>query len=233
MEKIFVMQWLTNIINVFFPKLCNGCGTTLTDNEILICTTCRHHLPITNFHFTNDFTIANVLYGRAKIEQGTALFWFEKKGIVQNIIHNLKYKGQEEIGSFLGKWLGSELATIASYRNIEIVIPVPLHKKKLRKRGYNQVRLFAKEIALALQAEYSEKHLVKLLNSKSQVTKKRFARWQKNKKLFGLKNKEHLCNKHILLVDDIITTGATLEACILTLHQAENVKISVATMAIA
>jgi len=194
---------------------------------------CRHDLPITNFHFDNNDSVAKVLYGRAKIENGTALFRFEKKGNVQRLIHNLKYKDHEHIGFVLGNWLGGELKTLESYKNIDVVIPVPLHKNKLKKRGYNQVALFGKQVAEALNADYLDDVLVKVTNTKSQVNKKRLARWTNSDELFTLKNIEAIDNKHILVVDDIITTGATLEACISVLNQAKNIKISIATMAIA
>jgi ComF family protein len=194
---------------------------------------CRHDLPITNFHFDNNDSVAKVLYGRAKIENGTALFRFEKKGNVQRLIHNLKYKDHEHIGFVLGNWLGGELKTLESYKNIDAVIPVPLHKNKLRKRGYNQVALFGQQVAEALNVDYLDDVLVKVTNTKSQVNKKRLARWTNSDELFTLKNIEAIDNKHILVVDDIITTGATLEACISILNQAKNIKISIATMAIA
>ena len=224
---------LKSIINLFFPKVCYACHNLLNDNEDTICMDCRHDLPITNFHFDNNDSVTKVLYGRAKIENGTALFRFEKKGNVQRLIHNLKYKDHEHIGFILGNWLGGELKTLESYKNIDVVIPVPLHKNKLKKRGYNQVALFGQQVAEALNADYLDDVLVKVTNTKSQVNKKRLARWTNSDELFTLKNIEAIDNKHILVVDDIITTGATLEACISVLNQAKNIKISIATMAIA
>lgn len=224
---------LKSLVNLFFPKVCYACLHYLNDNEDTICTNCRHDLPVTNFHFDNNNAVAKVLYGRVKIEQGTALFRFEKKGLVQQLIHGLKYKGYENIGFILGNWLGAELKTIETYANIDLVIPVPLHKKKLKKRGYNQVTKFGQQLALATNAIYNDNTLIKITNTASQVTKKRLSRWNNNEEQFILQNKNDLENKHILLVDDIITTGATLEACINVLNQAKNVKISIATIAIA
>ncbi|TGV02857.1 ComF family protein [Flavivirga rizhaonensis] len=222
-----------SLVNLFFPKVCYACLNLLNDNEKTICTDCRHSLPVTNFHFNNDNMVTKVFYGRVKIENGTALFRFEKKGIVQQLIHRLKYEGYENIGLFLGDWLGGELKDIEFYKSIDMVIPVPLHKKKLKKRGYNQVAKFGQQIAKALKVTYKEDTLLKETNTKSQVYKKRLARWNNSDELFTLINSESIENKHILLVDDIITTGATLEACIAVLNQAKNIKISIATMAIA
>ncbi|WP_369793439.1 ComF family protein [Lacinutrix sp. Hel_I_90] len=177
--------------------------------------------------------MSKLFYGRAKIINGTALLRFEKKGSVQQLIHELKYREQQDVGLFLGNWLGEELKTIEAYKSIDLVIPVPLHKNKLRRRGYNQVTKFGQQIAKALNTDYDESVLIKITNTTSQVNKKRFARWSNNDELFSLINKEKIENKHILLVDDIITTGATIEACIQVLNRADHVTISIATMAIA
>jgi len=224
---------LKSIVNVFFPKVCYACNNLLNDNVDTICLDCRHDLPITNFHFDNNRAVAKVLYGRAKIENGTALFRFVKKGHVQQLIHNLKYKGHEYIGFVLGNWLGAELKTLEAYKTIDMVIPVPLHKKKLKSRGFNQVAKFGEQIAKALHADYMDDVLLKITNAKTQSKKGRIARWIDSEELFAIKNITTIENKHILLVDDIITTGATLEACISVLNEAKNIKISIATMAIA
>ncbi|XMO88411.1 phosphoribosyltransferase family protein [Algibacter sp. AS12] len=224
---------LKSIVNLFFPKVCYACHNLLGDNEETICLDCRHDLPITNFHFDNNDSVKKVLYGRAEVENGTALFRFEKKSHVQRLIHNLKYRKHEHIGFVLGNWLGGELQTLDAYKDIDIVIPVPLHKKKLKNRGFNQVAKFGQQIAEALNAQYVDDVLLKVTNTKSQVTKKRFARWTNDNQLFTLENPLKIENKHILIVDDLITTGATLEACILVLKEAKNIKISITVMAIA
>mgnify|MGYP001049607113 CR=1 FL=1 len=145
----------------------------------------------------------------------------------------MKYKGYEHIGTLIGDWLGGELSETEAFQGIDMVIPVPMHDKKLKKRGYNQVTKFGQQIAKALNVEYVDDVLIKITNTSSQTTKKRVARWNNTNELFALKNISKIENKHILLVDDIITTGATLEACCLVLNQAKHLKISIATMAIA
>ncbi|TYA60067.1 ComF family protein [Formosa maritima] len=222
-----------SILDLFFPKVCFACHLHLSDNELYVCTNCRHNLPVTNYHLESDLTVLKTFYGRSKVEHATALLRFEKKGITQQLMHQLKYKGQEDVGVFLGKWLGLELKTVDDYKNIDAVIPVPLHKKKLKKRGYNQVAKFAEEIAKQLEIEYIDNVLIKVSNVSSQVNKNRFSRWSNNEEFFTIQYNEKISNKHILLVDDIITTGATMEACIAVLHKANNVKVSVACMAIA
>lgn len=222
-----------SVIDLLFPKICYACLNLLHDNEDTICVNCRHDLPVTNFHFDNDDSVKKVLYGRAEIENGTALFRFEKKGLVQQLVHGLKYKGYETIGYSLGNWLGSELKELDHYKSVDVVIPVPLHKNKLKKRGYNQVTKFGQQIAEALEADYVDDVLIKVTNNQSQTIKNRLARWNNTDELFAMKNPELIENKHILLVDDLITTGATLEACISVLQHAKNIKISIATIAIA
>jgi ComF family protein len=203
------------------------------DNEVYICTNCRHDLPLTNFHFEDPDQVKKVFYGRVKLENATSLLRFQKKGIVQQLMHNLKYKGHQEVGKFLGEWLGEELRSIAEYNEIDVVVPVPLHRRKLRKRKFNQVSLFANEIANSLNAKCLENVLIKTNNAASQVKKNRLARWNSNDEIFSIQNLSLIDSKHVLLVDDIITTGATIEACANQLLKAKNVKISVASMAIA
>ncbi|MDT0558240.1 phosphoribosyltransferase family protein [Ichthyenterobacterium sp. W332] len=204
----------------------------LSDNEQYICTSCRQELPVTNFHFDNSEVIKKILYGRVLLKNATALLHFNKKSNVQQLLHNLKYRNHETIGTVLGQWLGYELSTLESYKSIDIVIPVPLHKSKLKTRGYNQVAKFAQEIARALDAEYRDDVLTKTLASKTQVFKNRLSRWINTEEKFSLKSTENLQHKHILLVDDIITTGATIEACSNQLFQINSITLSVATMAI-
>ncbi|CAH8284709.1 putative amidophosphoribosyl-transferase [Mariniflexile fucanivorans] len=231
--QIKIILMLKPVIDLLFPKVCYACLNLLHDNEDTICVNCRHDLPVTNFHFDNDDTVKKVLYGRAEIINGTALFRFEKKGLVQQLVHGLKYKGYETIGYSLGNWLGGELKELENYKSVDVVIPVPLHKNKLKKRGYNQVTKFGQQIAKALEADYIDDVLIKVTNTQSQTIKNRLARWNNTDELFAIKNHELIENKHVLLVDDLITTGATLEACISVLNHAKNIKISVATIAIA
>ncbi len=221
-----------NLLNLFFPKVCLGCSMYLGDNENYVCTSCRHQLPLTNFHLDKNDAVKNVLFGRVKLEQATALLHFSKKGIVQQLIHNLKYRGHQDVGVFLGKWLGEELKTLESYQCIDVVIPVPLHSSKLRKRGYNQVSKFGQEIAKALDIEFNTKVLQKTVATKTQVFKDRLLRTSGNAATFSISENQTLKGKHILLVDDILTTGATIESCANALLTIEGLKISVAIMAI-
>ncbi len=218
------------MLNLFFPKICNGCKQPLLKGQGVLCAECIHSIPLVSFHKTGSDMLKNKFYGRFLVQNATALVNFQKRGITQELLHNLKYRGQKEISSFFGKWLGAELAEIPAYQKIDLVIPVPLHKQKLKKRGYNQVEGFAKEIATALNIPYKDDILIKVSKTGSQVFKTRMLRFEAEE-VFTVQNLEQINNKHVLLVDDIITTGATLEKCALQLLKAENVSISIATIA--
>lgn len=220
------------MLNLLFPRVCNGCRKALLKKEIILCSQCRHELPLACHHRTGNEAMKKIFFGRFPVENATSLLQFQKKGITQEILHNLKYRKQKSISNFFGKWLGEELAEIETYQNIDLVIPVPLHKKRLKKRGYNQVSGFGKEVAQALGVPFREDILLKITQTNSQVFKKRGNRFQQAE-IFTLSLPNLIQNKHVLLVDDIVTTGATLENCALSLLDGTDAKLSVATIAIA
>lgn len=225
-----MLQYLQDL---FFPPSCKSCSEYLQSSEKFLCTSCRHHLPLTNYHKHNDDAIKKLFYGRLKLENATSLFHFEKRGGVQQLMHNLKYKDDEKISGLLGEWLGYELAQNPKYKEVQLVIPVPIHPKKRKTRGYNQVDGFARAIATCLDAAYRDDILIKSKNTKTQVFKGRFTRSDEVFEAFSIANAAAGKGKHILLVDDILTTGATLEACAIQLLQIPNIKLSLAVMAIA
>lgn len=223
-----------SLFNLFFPEVCLSCHLALSDHEMVICTDCRHHLPIlNNSHNESDNLVKKALYGRVNLVDGAALFKFEKKGHIQQLLHELKYKKEERLSGFFGEWLGEHLKHSEFFKDIDVVIPVPLHPSKLKQRGYNQVAGFGKALADCLDASYNDVVLLKQKSTNSQVFKNRLERWQLNNEMFVTQYLDSLEGKHILLVDDIITTGATLEACANELLKAQHIKISVATIAIA
>lgn len=221
-----------DFINLLYPTVCHICEADLLKNEQVICTSCLHDLPVTSYHLDNENPVKKVFYGRVKIENATALLHFRKKAGVQHLIHELKYRGHREIGSFLGIWLGEELCSLDDYRKIDLIVPVPLHKTKLKERGFNQVEDFGIEIARALDAEYADDILIKITATQTQTLKGRISRWGKIEEALEIQNIEKAAHKHVLLVDDLVTTGATLEACAHKLQEIPGVKISVATLAI-
>ncbi len=225
------MNFLNNIYELFYPELCACCNNTLTNNELIVCVNCRHDLPLTNFTNEENNLVEKSFYGRIQIETATALFYFFKKGKIQNLIHALKYKNQQQVGTLLGNWLGEELAESPRFSTIDYIIPVPLHKNKLKTRGYNQVSYFGKSISKILKIPFNETILTRISFTKTQTKKVRFDRWNNVQELFFVEDQKTLENKHILLIDDIITTGATLEACCKAFKKTKNIKISIACMA--
>mgnify|MGYP000324286580 CR=1 FL=1 len=220
---------LNQINKILIPIGCFGCFSPLRKGERLICTVCRNQLPLTEYNFTDENPIDRIFYGRVDIEKASAFLFFTQNSIVKNLIHHLKYKNQQEIGTFLGDWYGQ---SIHKRPKVDFVVPVPLHRKKLTKRGYNQVTNFGKRMADHFNAVYVENALKKTANTRTLTKKNRFSRWKTNENLYELETKELLKNKSVLLVDDVITTGATIEACATALKEAENVTIYVAVMAI-
>lgn len=225
------MNFFNDILNIFYPNICLCCSNYLTTHEHLICLVCRNDLPLTNFSFETPNLLEKAFYGRIPIEHGTALFYFYKKGKIQQLIHHLKYKGQQEVGNFIGNWLGENMVLSDRFKDIDCIIPVPLHQKKLKKRGYNQVTEFGNSLSKKLNIPFYENILKKKTAINSQTKLIRLDRWRNVEELFYVDHKTSLTNKHILLIDDIITTGATLEACYLALQTFENIKISIAAMA--
>jgi ComF family protein len=194
---------------------------------------CRHHLPLTNYHFQKDQPLARLFFGRIHFEAATSLFYFEKNSRVQSLLHKLKYKRQKSIGITLGTWLALEMKDSNRFHSIDLVVSVPLHKKRLKERGYNQVSPFAKAIANVFDVPYEDSVLIKTKHVKTQVFQTKAERWKSVKHSFEINNKTLVIGKHVLLVDDLITTGSTIEACAVVLLNAEAKQLSLATIAIA
>ena len=222
---------LKQLLNVFFPKVCVGCKNTLVQQEKFLCISCLHDLPITNLHVNDSKVISNVFYGTVALEHATALFYYPKKGVVRQLIHHLKYKNQQDVSSYLGEWLGLELKECGFYDGVDVVIPVPLHKRRMRERGYNQVEGFGKELAKNLNATYNDSTLMRYKNTSTQTVKDRLTRWNNVQTIFQVLDVDTLKGQHILLVDDVITTGATIKACVKELQKIQHVKLSLAVMA--
>jgi ComF family protein len=225
--------YLANFINLLFPRLCQACKATLLGTEHLICTDCLYHLPYTNFHNQPDNIVAKQFWGKVNLQAASALLYFEKGGKVQQLMHQFKYNNSPQIGVKLGQMAGAQFLQSPPYNTVDIIIPVPLHKKRLRKRGYNQSTCFAEGLAEKLQAQVSEHNLIRRVNTATQTHKSRFARFENMQEVFAINRPEDLAGKHILLVDDIVTTGSTLEACSQMLLTVPNLKLSIATIAYA
>jgi ComF family protein len=222
-----------SLIQLFFPASCAGCKTILIAKENVICTKCRHEMPLTQHHLNPENEALKKFYGRIPVEQVSALLYFHKKGIVQELIHSLKYRGQEAIGTVLGEWYAEELKNHQLLQTVDFIIPVPLHPKKFRERGYNQVTEFGNALSKSLHIPVNTTILFRQVYSKTQSQKNRLGRTEGIDSVFDVAFSESDHNRHFLLIDDVITTGATLEVCAKALLKIPGAKISIVCMAMA
>lgn len=224
--------WIDNLINLFYPRVCLSCGEALMEQEETLCISCLLRLPKTGFHMHEENPVSRIFWGRVNIYAATSFLFFSKKGKVQSLIHHLKYKRQKEVGIVLGRLFGYELCKSPLFSDIDFIIPVPLHPKKLRQRGYNQSFMIAMGLKESLGSEVSTS-LKRKTHTSTQTKKSRYQRWENVKDIFEIEEKEKLEGKSVLLVDDVLTTGATLEASASVLSEIPNIKISIATLAYA
>jgi len=225
------MRILKDIFQIFFPDFCLNCNLQLLLNEFIICSICRHDLPVIKLNNYTKNEITAVFYGRIQIEKATSFLYYRKEGIAKKLIHHLKYKKNENIGSFIANWYGSLLKQSNHFNTIDYIVPVPLHASKLKERGYNQLTVFGEKLSEILNTKYEPTILEKISATKTQTYKKRFDRFSNTDIKFNINNTSFFSNKHVLLIDDVITTGATLEACCIELQKTKNIKISIVTMA--
>ncbi|MFM6976654.1 MAG: ComF family protein [Sphingobacteriaceae bacterium] len=231
------MKWLRSYYNDFtallFPDLCGACGKNLFKGEVELCTSCIYHLPRTTFHQDPQNKVARQFWGRVPLVQAGAFLHFQKGTRVQQLMHQLKYNKRQNLGRRLGELYGLELAESDTFIIPDLIIPVPLHPKKLRKRGYNQSKAIAEGLGKVLGVPASELYLKRSVYTDTQTKRSRFARYENMQLAFEISHADELHNKHILLVDDVITTGSTLEACALNLQKNATLSISIAALAYA
>ncbi len=225
------MNLLKEILQVFYPSTCLICETHLNSNENLICFSCENQLPYTEFSRLEQNPFEKKLQGRLHIQAATSSLYFRKNNVTQKLIHHLKYKGLQQVGTYLAKKLGREMQASNRFNRVEGIVMVPLDQKKLKIRGYNQLTEFSKQLGKELNIPVFDNVLIKNNFTESQTHKNKNERFESLNHFFETVNLDQIKNKHILLVDDVITTGATLEQCVSELSKVENIKISLATMA--
>jgi ComF family protein len=230
---ITIKQFTQDIISLLFPDLCNACGLQLYVGEKEICTRCLYDLPYTDFHLHEENPVAKQFWGRLNCNAAMAMLYFKKGTKVQNLLHGLKYKSKTEVGIKLGQLLGEKLKLSTLYQDIDLIIPVPLHHKKQKFRGYNQSKFIADGLAETLGIDLNTECLLKIKSTETQTKKARYTRYENMQNIFCVYNAEQLENKHVLLVDDVVTTGSTLEACGNVLLNSGIKKLSIAAIAYA
>ena len=227
------IKLINDLRGIFFPDSCVCCGDTLLSSENQICTDCVLGLPFTDFSPVKDNPVEKIFWGRVQIEAATALLSFSKKGSVQRILHSIKYKDNKELGVYMGRQLGTALAESHRFDDVDCLVPVPLHPKKLKKRGYNQSEMIARGIAQTFPKPVCTNVLVRTEFTQTQTKKSRFSRWENVKEVFVVSGDDLAPETHVLICDDVLTTGATMEAAIQQLQSVPNIIVSVVTLATA
>lgn len=221
---------LLDFLALIYPENCAACGQTLLKNEETICTECILILPKTYYWKNHENPISKLFWGRIPVENACSFLHFTKGGKVQHLLHQLKYKGNKNAGYYTAKLFGAELKD-TPFNLIDAIIPVPLHLSKLKKRGYNQSEIIANGLSEILNKPIKTNWLVRKYASETQTKKSRFKRWENVKEIFATENETEFEGKHLLIVDDVITTGATIEACAQLLLKVKGVKISIVALA--
>jgi ComF family protein len=204
---------LSDFSHLFFPHICAGCGTDALHEESPVCIHCAANLPTTNFITQPDNLVEKIFWGRLPLACAASAYYFTKDSLLQHLLHLLKYKGRQDIGVFLGNLIGQQLNDTNRFSSVDGLLPLPLFKKREKKRGYNQAELLAQGISNYFNKPIFPDVVQRRLPTETQTHKSRIERWQNMEGTFEITNIEAIAGKHILLIDDVITTGATLEAC--------------------
>ena len=227
------MTLINDFLSLIYPRYCEACGSNLYKHEDLICNQCIITLPHSNYHLLSVNEINLLFAGRVPLVHALCIFNFEKSGRVQKLIHALKYQNQMGLGIWLGNYYANLLKVNSILEDVDLLIPIPLHKKKLKQRGYNQSECYAKGLSEVFERPMLNNCILRLSETSTQTKKKKFERWQNVEGVFKINNPSILENKHVLLVDDVITTGATIDAAWQTIKDIEGIKISVISIAFA
>ncbi len=222
-----------HFLNLLFPDLCRLCHNPLVGNEKLICTACRMALPTTGLEPFTMEQLAMRLYGQVPFAYVLAYLKFYRSGITRTLLHQIKYGNCPELGVMAGRWFGYLLKEKKLTNHFDLIIPVPLHKRKLRQRGYNQSERIATGIAESSNLEISIDTIKRIRMNESQTNKSRLERWQNVENIFKVTHPEKIKGKNILLIDDVITTGATIESCAMVLLESEAASVSAGALAMA
>lgn len=226
------MNIWTDLKEFFFPRLCLACGKKLHPSEEVVCFSCMSKLPHTHLLNTPGNEMEKLFWGRIPVERASSLFYYSRDGRVAQILAGMKYHGRKDVCFRMGQMMADELRTSGFFHGVDSLVPVPLHPKRLRQRGYNQSEWLAEGISSRTGIQICKNVLCRQRNNPTQTHKSAFERWLNAEHLFGLTAySESLKGKHIILIDDVLTTGATLEACAEALSEIEHIRISILTLA--
>jgi ComF family protein len=222
-----------DFLSLFFPRLCLACSAHLVRGEKVLCTGCLLSMARTDFHLKRNNTLEQAFWGRCLVERAAAFSVFNRGSRIRKLIHGLKYNGRTEIGQMLGELYGSILTESGFMADIDMIVPVPLHPARQRQRGYNQSDYIANGLSGSSGVPVQKNIIMRSDRSGSQTKRGRYERWENVKSLFFVPDPDVIAGKHILVVDDVITTGSTMEACVNALHEAGEVRVSLVALAAA
>lgn len=228
---VSLQPFITDFLHLFFPHVCSGCGSDIIAANHHLCLRCLSQLPKTYFFEKAGNPVEEKFYGRLPVRHAGAAFFFTKNSLIESVVYELKYKGNKDIGRYMGKMLGGFLKDSNRFADIDVVIPLPLNVRRLKKRGYNQSTMLAEGISSVWNKPVNEKAVIRKINTETQTHSGRIARLENMQNVFEVYVPEAIQNKHVLLIDDVITTGASLEACGAEILKVSGVTLSIATLA--
>ena len=232
MENTF-KAWFLSYVHLFFPRQCAVCGSSLQEGEEGICIRCNMNMPRTNYHLREDNSVERMFWGKIPLERGTSFFYYHKGSDFRHILHQLKYGGRKDLGEIMGRFMAAELAATGFFRGIDVIIPVPLHPRKQKLRGYNQSECIARGVSAVTGIPIDVSSVLRRRHTETQTRKSAYERWENVDGIFLLRYPERFVGKHILIVDDVLTTGATTTACADALKDVGGVHVSILTLAVA
>ena len=219
-----------SLLHLVFPHVCEGCGTDVLQSDHALCLQCIVALPETRFHLYKDNPVEKIFWGRVPLVHATAQYYFTKESIMQRLMHSFKYRGDKELGFYLGRLMGRAITASHYYASIDALVPLPLHPSKERRRGFNQAAILCQGLSIEMSIPVIEDAVSRPGRTETQTKKNRVARWQNMEGRFEVHSTSGLEGRHLLLVDDVVTTGATLEACATELLKIPGVSVSIATL---
>ncbi len=226
-------DWLSAFVRLFFPARCAVCGAPLQTGEEGICLSCNMDMPRTGYHLHRDNPVARLFWGKFPLERATSYIYYNKGDDSRRLLHLLKYGGREDLGEVMGRFMAAEFAPSGFFRNVDVIVPVPLHPKRQRSRGYNQSACIARGISAVTGIPVDTLSVIRHKATETQTRKSTFERWENVDGIFQLSSPERFTDKHILLIDDVLTTGSTVTACADAFQGVDKIRISVLTLAMA